>query len=143
MARAGAFLRGFHSSSELATRARTADSRLRFRCRHPLEQLNVRHQWSRAVRFDKYTGLSGAAAPAAVRRVLLMTHALLSVSLIAGFWLHHRSARSASTLAEFIGFTLFIAVLWTWMLWRSHAGRSAAVITPDTVADWLPAAIRG
>jgi hypothetical protein len=95
------------------------------------------------VRFDKYTGLSGAAAPAAVRRVLLMTHALLSVGLIAGLWLHHRSARSASSLAEFIGFTLFIAVLWTWMLWRSQAGRSAAAITPDTVADWLPAAIRG
>jgi PAS domain S-box-containing protein len=95
------------------------------------------------VRFDKYTGLSGATAPAAVRRVLLITHALLSVGLIADLWLRYRSARNASTLVEFIGFTLLIAVLWTWMLWRSRAGRSAATITPDSVAEWLPAAIRG
>jgi hypothetical protein len=74
---------------------------------------------------------------------LLISHALLSIGLIADLWLRHRSARSASTLAEFVGCTLLIAVLWIWMLWRSHAGQPVGTITPGTVAEWLPAAIRG
>jgi two-component system sensor histidine kinase/response regulator len=70
----------------------------------------------------------------AMRRLLIIAHWLLSVVVASDLWVHFHSNAIATNLAESLGLGALILLL---------RNSITPTITPDTVDEWLPAAVRG
>ena len=94
------------------------------------------------MKLDKRSGYL-AVPPSAMRRLLMIANWLLSVVVASDLWIHFHTNGVATSLAESLGLGGLILLLRNSIPIGSHAERSTPTITPDTVEEWLPAALCG